>query len=102
VTEPNPLSREDVIKVAALARLSLSDEEIDRFTEQMASILGHAADLAALDLATLKPTDHPLEISNVLRADTMRPSLDRDEVLAQAPAVAAERFLVPKIVGDGQ
>jgi aspartyl-tRNA(Asn)/glutamyl-tRNA(Gln) amidotransferase subunit C len=100
VSQPAPLSREDVVKVAALARLELSDEEIERFTGQLGSILGHAADLAALDLSATKTTDHPLELTNVLRADEVRPSLDRQEVLDQAPATAADRFLVPRILGE--
>lgn len=100
MSDPAPLSAEDVAKVAVLARLNLTDEEIERFTGQLASILGHAADLAALDLSSLKVTEHPLELTNVLRADEVRPSLDRAEVLSQAPAVADHRFLVPQIVGE--
>ena len=100
MSEPPPLSADDVAKVAGLARLNLTDEEVERFTGQLASILSHAADLAALDLSTLKVTEHPLELINVLRADEVRPSLDRAEVLAQAPAVADDRFLVPQIVGE--
>ena len=100
MSDPTPLTAEDVAKVAVLARLNLSAEEIERFTGQLASILGHAADLAALDLSSLKLTEHPLELTNVLRADEVRPSLDRAEVLSQAPAVASDRFLVPQIVGD--
>ena len=100
MSDPTPLTAEDVAKVAVLARLNLSAAEIERFTGQLASILGHAADLAALDLSSLKLTEHPLELTNVLRADEVRPSLDRAEVLSQAPAVASDRFLVPQIVGD--
>jgi aspartyl-tRNA(Asn)/glutamyl-tRNA(Gln) amidotransferase subunit C len=94
------LSKEDVAKVAHLARLELSDVELDTYTEQLAAVLDHAADVAALDLADVPPTAHPLPLQNVLRADEVRPTLDRDEVLAQAPAVEDGRFRVPAILGE--
>jgi aspartyl-tRNA(Asn)/glutamyl-tRNA(Gln) amidotransferase subunit C len=94
------LSREDVVHVANLARLALSEEEVDLFTAQLRTVLEHAADVAALDLAHLAPTAHPLPVHNVLRSDEPRPSLDRDEVLAQAPAVEDHRFRVPRIGGE--
>lgn len=97
---PAPLSEADVRHVAKLARLSLNDEEVARFTEQLRTVLGHAADVESLDLEGIEPTNHPLEIVNVLRADVVAPSLDRTEVLAQAPSVVDDRFSVPKIVGD--
>ena len=89
------LSRDDVVHVAVLARLDLTDDEIDLFTGQLAAVLDHAADVAALDTAGVPPTAHPLPLVNVLRDDVVRPSLDRDEVLAAAPAVEAGRFQVP-------
>ena len=95
-----PLSRDDVLKVAGLARLSLSDAEVTTFTEQLRSILDHAADVAALDLDAFEPTAHPFELSNVLRADVVKASTDRDEVLGQAPKVVDNRFSVPRIVGE--
>jgi aspartyl-tRNA(Asn)/glutamyl-tRNA(Gln) amidotransferase subunit C len=91
------LSRDDVIHVAQLARLTLSEAEVDTFTAQLRTVLDHAADVAALDLAHLAPTAHPLPMENVLRPDEPRPSLDRDEVLAAAPAVEDHRFRVPRI-----
>ncbi|HXA34057.1 MAG TPA: Asp-tRNA(Asn)/Glu-tRNA(Gln) amidotransferase subunit GatC [Acidimicrobiales bacterium] len=94
------LTREDVAHVAGLARLHLSDEELDLFTGQLASVLDHAADVASLDLAGVEPTAHPLPVSNVFRSDEVRPSLDRDELLAQAPSVEDHRFRVPRILGD--
>jgi aspartyl-tRNA(Asn)/glutamyl-tRNA(Gln) amidotransferase subunit C len=97
---PAPLSEDDVRHVAKLARLSLSDAEVVTFTEQLRSVLDHAADVEALDLDGVLPTAHPLEISNVLRADEIRESLERAEVFAAAPRVADNRFSVPKIVGD--
>ena len=97
---PVTLSREDVVHVARLARLDLSDEEVELFTAQLRTVLDHAADVAALDLSHLEPSSHPIALDNVLRPDQPRPSLDRDEVLAAAPDVEDYRFRVPRIVGD--
>jgi aspartyl-tRNA(Asn)/glutamyl-tRNA(Gln) amidotransferase subunit C len=92
------LTRADVEHVARLARLALTEDEVERFTEQLAVILEHAADVAALDLAEVPPTAHPLPLVNVLRPDAVRPGVDRAEVLAQAPAVEDDRFRVPRIM----
>jgi aspartyl-tRNA(Asn)/glutamyl-tRNA(Gln) amidotransferase subunit C len=100
LSDPHPLDARDVIKVASLARLSLSDDEVERFTGQLARILESAAEIAALDLGDLAPTAHPLALANVLRDDVVTASLDRDEVLGQAPSVNDNRFSVPKIVGE--
>jgi aspartyl-tRNA(Asn)/glutamyl-tRNA(Gln) amidotransferase subunit C len=97
---PPALGRDDVAHVARLARLELSDAELDTFTEQLASVLAHAADVSALDLSGVAPTSHPLPLVNVLREDEPRPGLDRSEVLAQAPAVEDDRFRVPRIGGE--
>jgi aspartyl-tRNA(Asn)/glutamyl-tRNA(Gln) amidotransferase subunit C len=95
------ISRQDVEHVAALARLALTPDEVDRFTDQLGVILDHADDVASLDLAAVPPTAHPLPLENVLRPDERRPTLDRDEVLAQAPAAEDGRFRVPRIMGEG-
>jgi aspartyl-tRNA(Asn)/glutamyl-tRNA(Gln) amidotransferase subunit C len=94
---PVTLSREDVVHVAKLARLELTEEEVDLFTAQLRTVLDHAADVAALDLSHLEPSSHPIALENVLRADVPRPSLDRDEVLGEAPSVEDHRFRVPRI-----
>ena len=94
------LTRDDVAKVALLARLELTDAELDTYTEQLGAVLDHAADVAALDLADVPPTAHPLPLVNVLRPDAVAPCLDRDEVLGQAPAVEDRRFRVPAILGE--
>jgi aspartyl-tRNA(Asn)/glutamyl-tRNA(Gln) amidotransferase subunit C len=95
-----PISRDDVAHVARLARLDLTDEELDRFTGQLAAVLASAAEMAALDTAGVPPTAHPLQLQNVWREDIPQPCLDRDEVLAMAPAAEDGRFRVPKILGD--
>jgi len=92
------LTRADVEHVAQLARLALTDDEVEQFTEQLAVILEHAADVAALDTHDVPATAHPLALVNVLRPDTPRPSLPRDEVLAMAPAAEDGRFRVPRIL----
>ena len=94
------LSRDDVVHVARLARLDLTEEEVELFTAQLRTVLDHAADVAALDLSHLEPSSHPIALENVLRADEPRPSLDRAEVLAAAPAVEDDRFRVPRIGGE--
>lgn len=86
--------------MARLARLALTDDELDRFTGQLAAVLEHAGDVEALDVGHLPPTAHPLPLANVFRADDPRPSLERDEVLAQAPAVEDGQFRVPPILGE--
>ena len=100
MTQTSPISSNDVVKVAALARLALSPDEVVLFTQQLRTVLEHAADVEALDLADLPPTAHPLELANVLRPDIVRPSIDRDELLSQAPKVVDNRFGVPKIAGE--
>lgn len=99
-TVAETISRAQVAHVARLARLDLTDEELDRFTGQLAAVLEHAADVAALDTAGVPPTAHPYPLANVLRDDHPRPGLDREEVLAQAPAAEDNRFRVPRILGD--
>ena len=97
---PERITAADVAHVARLARLDVTEEEIALFTEQLGAVLEHAADVEALDTAGVAPTAHPLPLRNVLRADEPRPSLDRDEVLAQAPDVEDGRFRVPRILGE--
>jgi aspartyl-tRNA(Asn)/glutamyl-tRNA(Gln) amidotransferase subunit C len=94
------ITRDDVAHVARLARLEVSEEELDLFTGQLAAVLAHADDVASLDTAGVPPTAHPLPLENVLRPDEVRPSLDRAEVLAQAPAVEDDRFKVPPVLGE--
>ena len=95
-----PISRDDVARVARLARLTLTDDELDRFTGQLGAVLEHATDIEALDIDDVPPTAHPYPLENVLRDDVVGPTLERDEVLAQAPAAEDGRFRVPPILGE--
>ena len=96
----SPLRRDDVAHVAKLARLSLSEEELDLFTVQLGEVLEHAADLNSLNLDGVVATAHPFGLTNVVRADEVTVSLDRDEVLAMAPDARDGRFAVPRIMGE--
>lgn len=95
-----PITTDDVAKVAALARLELTPAELERFTSQLADILGHADDLSSLDLDGVEPLGTPIAVENVLRPDTPGETLDRDEVLASAPASEAGQFKVTSILGE--
>ena len=92
------ITRADVEHVAGLARLALTDDEVERFTAELAVILEHAEDVAALDLEDVPPTAHPLPLVNVFRGDEVGATLDREEVLSQAPAAEDGRFRVPRIL----
>ena len=94
------LTRAEVEHVARLARLALTDEELDALTGELRAILEHAAQVSALDTAGGPTTAHPLPLVNVFRADVARPGLDRDEVLASAPEAEDGRFRVPRILGE--
>jgi len=94
------ITRSDVEHVAMLARLALTDDEIEQLTGELGAILDHAAQVSALDTADVPPTAHPLPLVNVFRPDEPRPSLDRDEVLGQAPATEDGQFRVLRILGE--
>jgi aspartyl-tRNA(Asn)/glutamyl-tRNA(Gln) amidotransferase subunit C len=91
----------DVAKVAALAKLRLAPDELERFTNQLGDVLEHARDLESLDLAGVEPMARPVHLANVLRADVPGPTLDRDEVLGVAPAAEDGQFRVPPVLGEG-
>ncbi|MPY95465.1 MAG: Asp-tRNA(Asn)/Glu-tRNA(Gln) amidotransferase subunit GatC [Acidimicrobiia bacterium] len=94
------ITRDDVAHVARLALLDLTEEELGRYTDQLAAVLEHAEDVEALDLGDVPPTSLPIPLRNVLRRDELGVELDRDEVLSQAPAVQDGRFRVPAILGE--
>ncbi len=93
------ITRADVAKVAKLARLDMSEADLDRYTEQLAKMLDHFEDIDALDLSDVEPMSQPFPLVNVMRPDVEQPTLDRDEVLAMAPAAEQRRFRVPPILG---
>ena len=96
------ITREDVAHLARLARIELSEEELDRFGAQLPVILSAVEKVQQANVGDLPPMSHPLPISNIFRADENRPSLTAEEALAGAPESEQQRFLVPQILGDEQ
>jgi len=90
----------DVEHVAALARLSFTDEEKQKLTAQLNEILRYMEQLNQLDTENVEPLSHVIELKNVFREDVLRPSLPREEALKNAPAKTEEFFKVPKVIGD--
>jgi len=89
------IDREQVLHVARLARLKLSDEEVERMSGELSGILDHVERISELDLDGVEPTSHVIELENVLRPDEPRPSLSREEALERAPDPADGAFRVP-------
>ena len=86
------ISRDEVLHVARLARLALSEEELERFSEQLSAILDAGGKGAELDLSDVEPTAHPLDLVNVWAEDEPRPCLSVEEALANAPDSDGEHF----------
>ena len=97
---PERITETDAAYVARLARLAVTDDEVELYTEQLRDVLEYANVVAALDTAGVAPTAHPLPLTNVLRADEPRPGLDRGDVLNMAPDAEDGRFRVPPILGE--
>jgi len=95
------IDREQVLHVARLARLDLTEEEVARMSAELSDVLGHIEKIGELDLAGVPPTTHVVEVSNALRPDEPEPSLPREVALASAPAVADGGFLVPSPQAGG-
>ena len=89
------ITREEVLHVAKLARLELTDDEVERLTGELGAILEAVSKVSELDLADVPPTSHPLDVVNAFGADAPRPSLPRDDVFANAPAHEDDLFRVP-------
>jgi aspartyl-tRNA(Asn)/glutamyl-tRNA(Gln) amidotransferase subunit C len=89
------ITRDEVLHVAKLARLELSDEEVERFTEQLSAILEAVDKVSELDLSDVEPTAHPLDLVNVWADDEPQPSLPVEEALASAPDREGNFFKVP-------
>jgi len=92
------ISREQVLHVATLARLSFTDEEVDRFTAQLSSVLEYVDKLSELDLDGVEPMAHVHATLTPMRDDTSRPSLPRKELLANAPETEGGCFRVPQVI----
>jgi aspartyl-tRNA(Asn)/glutamyl-tRNA(Gln) amidotransferase subunit C len=89
------ITRDEVLHVARLARLELTDEEVERLGAQLGAILEAVGKVAELDLDDVPPTSHPLAVVNVLADDVPRPSLPLDTALANAPDRDGDAFRVP-------
>ena len=89
------IDREQVLHVARLARLELTDDDVERMSGELTGILGHIEKIGELDLEGVPPTSHVVEVTNAVRADEARPSWPRELILEQAPAVRDDGFEVP-------
>ena len=89
------IDRDQVLHVARLARLDLSEAEVERMSSELSGILDHIEKIGELDLDGVPPTSHVVPLTNALRADEPRPSWPREQMLEAAPAVAADGFEVP-------
>lgn len=96
------LSAQEVRRLAELARIELSDEDVDRLAPQLEVILDAVAQVSQVDTADVPPMSHPMPLVNVTRADEVTPGLTTEQALAQAPDAADGRFRVPRILGEEQ
>ncbi len=96
--EQRSFTRSDVERIAALARLSVSDAEADRLASELEAILAYAEQLAGLDTSGVEPTSHPIELPTPLRDDQPEPPLDPELALANAPEREGSAFVVPKVI----
>lgn len=96
------ISRDDVAHLARLARLTLTDGELDSFAGQLDAILEHVGAIQAVDVTGVEATDNPLKDVNVARPDAVVPSLTQEQALAAAPNAVDGRFAVPRILGEEQ
>jgi aspartyl-tRNA(Asn)/glutamyl-tRNA(Gln) amidotransferase subunit C len=94
------ITRDEVRHLADLARIDLSDAELDHLAPQLAVILESVASIREVAAADVPPTSHALPLTNVFREDAVRPSLSAEEALSGAPEVEEQRFSVPRILGE--
>lgn len=94
------LSRNEVEKVAVLARLKLTDAELDALTEQLSAVLRYVEQLDELDTEDVEPLAHVADLANVFRADKTMPSFARDTMLAGAPKTDGACYLTPAVLGE--
>jgi aspartyl-tRNA(Asn)/glutamyl-tRNA(Gln) amidotransferase subunit C len=96
------ITRDEVAHLANLARIDLSDAELDHLAPQLSVILDSVASLSEVAIADVPPTSHPLPLTNVFREDVVVPGLSAEQALAGAPASEQQRFMVPRILGEEQ
>lgn len=96
------VTKEDVKKIAELARLEFSDSEIVNYTTEMNKILGYVEKLNELDTKDVEPLSHPIENSNVFREDVTKISTEREKALGNAPDKTSEHFKVPKVINQSK
>jgi aspartyl-tRNA(Asn)/glutamyl-tRNA(Gln) amidotransferase subunit C len=96
------ISRDEVAHLARLARLALTDGELDSFAGQLDAILAHVGQIQSVDVTGVEATDNPLKVLNVTRPDTVVPGLAQDQALAAAPHAEDGRFAVPRILGEAE
>jgi aspartyl-tRNA(Asn)/glutamyl-tRNA(Gln) amidotransferase subunit C len=94
------ISRQDIEKVALLARLQLTESELATMTDELAQIVGYVDQLAEVDTEGVEPMAHAVEVTNVFRDDVVAASLPRDEALANAPHHDERGYLVPAVLGE--
>ena len=94
------ISRADVAHLGRLARLELTESELDHYSEQLDVILQSVARISEVAADDIPPTSHPIPMVNVFRDDVVKPSLTRQEALAAAPATEDDRFRVPRILDE--
>jgi len=96
------ISRDEVAHLARLARIDLTDAELDHLAPQLAVIVDSVAKVSEVSDADVPPTSHPLPVTNAFRADVVTPGLTAEEALSGAPAVDKQKFSVPRILGEEQ
>lgn len=96
------ISRDEVAHLARLARLALTEDELDSYAGQLDAILGHVSQIQAVDVTGVEPTGNPLKDVNVFRSDLVEPCLTQVEALDQAPNAVDGRFAVPRILGEAE
>ncbi|MGH3372321.1 MAG: Asp-tRNA(Asn)/Glu-tRNA(Gln) amidotransferase subunit GatC [Nocardioidaceae bacterium] len=94
------ITREEVAHLADLARIDLSDAELDHLAPQLAVILDSVASIREVAAEDIPPTSHAIPMTNVFRDDVLRPGLTAEEALSGAPQVEGQRFAVPRILGE--
>jgi aspartyl-tRNA(Asn)/glutamyl-tRNA(Gln) amidotransferase subunit C len=99
-SENGRVTREDIAHLARLARLAVTDDELDLYAGQLSAVLDAVAQVQQAPVEDVPPTTHAVPMTNVMRDDVVRPSLARDVVLAGAPAAEDDRFRVPRILGE--